>query len=311
MQKLRTLLLFLILIISSCFAAEFTSNSITIGSITIKSSPQHQEFAHNLLLTLNKNIDKFQRKIGVYPEFALDIVLAENSDEYSAFTKHRTGIIEFSNAMYNQKQNTIYLRSPAELGSYAKINKVLLHEYIHAFVGHYFKKVPLWFNEGMAVYFSDDLGYDRELNFIWNRLAGNTLPLNKMVSGYPKNQVEWESFYAKSGLAVKYLATKQKPNFYRFWEIAEQRKNFPTAFRMSFFQTYQAFSNSFQNYAKRHFHYGILFASSSLLWGIMPFVFLIGVLRKKIKTRRIAKRWKSEEVVEVEDEAINGLDNQT
>lgn len=293
MPKLRAFLFFFLFIISSSFAAEFT-----LESITITSSPQHAEFAQNLLLILNKNIDKFQRKIGVYPEFALDIVMAENSAEYTSFTKNKKGIIEFSNAMYNQKENRIYLRSPGELGSYAKINKILLHEYIHAFVGHYFKKVPLWFNEGMAVYFSDDLGYDRELNFIWNRLAGNTLPLNKMVSKYPENQVEWESFYAKSALAVKYLATKQKTNFYRFWEIAEKGRNFPTAFRMSFFQSYQMFSNNFQNYAKRHFHYGILLASSSLLWGIMPFVFLIAVLRKKLKARRIKKMWLKDEVEE-------------
>jgi len=228
--------------------------------------------------------------------------LAENSKEYTSFTKNRKGIIEFSNAMYNQKENRIYLRSPGELGSYTKINKVLLHEYIHAFVGYYFQKVPLWFNEGMAVYFSADLGYDRELNFIWNRLAGNTLPLNKMVSKYPKNQVEWESFYAKSGLAVKYLATKKKANFYRFWEMAEKGNSFPKSFRMVFYQSFQGFSNSFEVYAKRHFHFGILFASSSLLWGVMPFVFLIAVLRKKLKTRRIAKEWRSEEVEIAEEE---------
>jgi len=300
LPKLRALFLFLIFIFSSSFAAEFT-----LDSITITSSPQHQEFAQNLLLNLNKNIEKFQRKIGVYPDFELDIIMAENSKEYTTFTKNRKGIIEFSSAMYNQKENTIYLRSPGELGSYSKINKVLLHEYIHAFVGHYFKKVPLWFNEGMAVYFSNDLGYDRELNFIWNRLAGNTLPLNKMVSRYPENQVEWESFYAKSGLAVKYLATKQKPNFYRFWELAEKKRSFPAAFRMSFFQSYQMFSNNFQNYAKRHFHFGLLLASSSLLWGVMPFVFLIAVLRKKLKTRRIAKAWRSEEIVEIKQDNLD------
>jgi len=299
LPKLKVLFLLLIFIISSSFAAEFT-----LDSITITSSPQHQEFAQNLLLNLNKNIDKFQRKIGVYPEFKLDIVLAENSREYTSFTRNRKGIIEFSNAMYNQKENKIYLRSPGELGSYSKINKVILHEYIHAFVGHYFKKVPLWFNEGMAVYFSDDLGYNRELNFIWNRLAGNTLPLNKMVSSYPKNQVEWESFYAKSGLAVKYLATDKKESFYRFWELAEKGHSFPKIFRMVFYQTYRGFSNSFEVYAKQHFHFGLLLASSSLLWGVMPFVFLIAVLRKKMKTKRIAKAWRNEENVEIMQEGL-------
>ncbi len=289
MRKLIRLILLVLLLLA-------VSNAWADEYITIKSSPQHSEFADNLLVELNKNIDLFQRRIGVYPDFPLEIVIAVDANEYIKFTNSKQKIIEFSSAVYNRRLNTIYVRSPEELNSFYRINKILLHEYIHAFVSHYFKKIPLWFNEGMSVYFSNDLGYNREINFIWNRLAGNTRTLNQMVTSYPKNRIEWESFYAKSGLAVKYLATNKKQQFYRFWSLAEQGKDFSTAFRMSFYQSISDYSFSFEVYSRSHFHYGLLLASSSLIWGVLPLVFLISVLKRKLKNRRITREWKKMEM---------------
>ena len=171
----------------------------------------------------------------------------------------------------------------------------MLHEYIHHFVGHFWKNPPLWFNEGMAVYFSRDMGFDRELNFAKNYILGNSRTLNMMKYGYPRNSIEWESFYAKSGLAVKYLYMKKKSGFYRFWDLAKQDFDFDSAFRKAFLMSTEEFSTQFENYSKTHFRVEILLASTGMIWSILPLVLIAGYIRRKIKNRQRMKEWKSED----------------
>ena len=146
----------------------------------------------------------------------------------------------------------------------------------------------------MAVYFSNDLSYNRELNFIKNYILGNSLTLEQMKFRYPKNRIEWEAFYAKSALAVKYLFVKKRPEFYNLWDNAFPTKNFDRVFLKSFYFTPKDFSNFFEEYSKTHFRAEILLASTGIIWGILPLIFIIGVIRRKIRNRRMKREWEQE-----------------
>lgn len=195
------------------------------------------------------------------------------------------------------------MKNPKYLKNVSNIRKLLLHEYIHHFVGSFWKDPPLWFNEGMAVYFSNDMGIERELNFAKNYILGNSRQLEQMKSMYPENMIEWESFYAKSGLAVKYLYTKKRRSFYRLWDKARTTGNFETAFLNSFFMTTRTFSDQFEVYSKTHFKTAILMASTGLIWGVLPLVLVVGVIRKKIKNKKTVESWENN--IDIVPEEIN------
>ncbi|MFC1898018.1 hypothetical protein ACFLYJ_00440 [Candidatus Cloacimonadota bacterium] len=153
----------------------------------------------------------------------------------------------------------------------------------------------------MAVFFSRDMGFDRELNFAKNYILGNSRTLNMMKYSYPRNRIEWESFYAKSGLAVKYLYLKKKVEFYRFWDLSKMGNDFDSAFRKAFQMDTEEFSLQFENYAKTHFRVEILLASTGMIWSILPLILIAGFIRRKFKDRHRIKEWESEEKESADD----------
>ncbi len=264
---------------------------VTYEDIILFAEEKDLKTADIIVSRLNEDIQIFQKQIGSYLDMPVNVVIAPDHEEYLKWVEGHSKIMEFSLAFYNNRDKTIYLQNPKNLKSIGALRKILLHEYIHHFVGCYLKNPPLWFNEGMAVFFSGDMGIDREMNFIRNYLLGNSRTLEMMKYSYPKNRIEWESFYAKSGLAVKYLYNKRRLEFYRFWDYAISSRDFDSAFMKSFFFTPKDFSAFFEEYSKTHFRAEILLASTGIIWSILPLVLIIGVIRKKLRNRRIEKEW--------------------
>ncbi len=231
--------------------------------------------------------------MGSYLDVPVNVVMAADNKVYDGWTQQHSAILEHSSGFYSRRNRTIFLKNPKYLRNIPNIRKLLLHEYIHHFVGSFWKDPPLWFNEGMAVYFSYDMGIERELNFAKNYILGNSLSLEQMKKNYPKNMIEWESFYAKSGLAVKYLYSNKRRSFYQLWDKAGSTGNFERAFLNSFFMTTRTFSDQFEDYSKTHFRAEILMASTGLIWGVLPLILIVGVIRKKIKNKKTVESWEN------------------
>ena len=286
-MKIKFLLLLLLL--STFLSAEKT----TLENINIYSG--QPDFAIELAQNLSEDIFLFQKNVGKYPDFPVNIYIAKDKNEYKRWTGKNSGVIEHSQAFYNSKSNAVYVRNLKEIKSVTRLRKILLHEYIHAFVRHYWNKVPLWFNEGMAVFFSAELNMNREINFVKDYITGKSVPLNQMKYSYPKHRINVESFYAKSGLAMKYLFIHKRNEFYNLWDRAEEGKHFDSAFLLSFRYTAKDFSAFFEEYAKTHFRAEMLLASTSIIWGFFPLIFLLVVIIKRIRNRRILRKWEAEE----------------
>ncbi|MDP8267092.1 MAG: hypothetical protein P9L97_00055 [Candidatus Tenebribacter davisii] len=276
---------------------------IQYQDIILYSESKDTTIVKKFIIQLDNDIQDFQKSVGYYLDIPVNVIIAPDSKSYENWTKHHSAIMEFSSGFYNRGNRTIYLRNPKYLRNVSNIRKILLHEYIHHFVGAFWNDPPLWFNEGMAVYFSHDMRIERELNFAKNYILGNSRKLEQMKYTYPKNMIEWESFYAKSGLAVKYLYLKKRDSFYRLWDKAESSKDFDSAFLNSFFMTAKTFSDLFENYSRSHFRMEILMASTGLIWGILPLILIVGVIRKKIKNKKIVEYWESN--IDIVPEEIN------
>jgi hypothetical protein len=309
--KLKHFLIILVLLnlIFALSASNIKYQKIIYQDIILFAEAKDTLAASQFVIQLDKDIQSFQKTVGSYLDTPVNIVVAADSKVYENWTQKHSAIMEHSSGFYNRRNKTIFLKNPKYLKNVSNIRKILLHEYIHHFMGCYWKNPPLWFNEGMAVYFSGDMGIDRELNFAKNYLLGNSRQLKQMKKTYPKNMIEWESFYAKSGLAVKYLYSKKRRSFYKLWDIARTSKDFESAFLNSFFMTTRTFSDQFESYSKTHFRIEILMASTGLIWGVLPLILIVGVIRKKIKNKKTVESWENnsdivhEEIITEEQEA--------
>ncbi len=308
--KLKSTLIFLTLfyLVFSLSASNKNYEKIHYRDIILFAEAKDTLAASHFIIQLDKDVQSFQKSVGSYLDIPVKIVVAPNNNVYEEWTQNHSAIMEHSLGFYNRRSMTIFLKNPKHLKNVSNIRKLLLHEYIHHFVGCFWKDPPLWFNEGMAVYFSGDLGINRELNFAKNYILGNSRKLTQMKKIYPKNMIEWESFYAKSGLAVKYLYSKKRNSFHKLWDKAGTSKNFESAFLNSFFMSTRAFSDQFEDYSKTNFRVEILMASTGLIWGVLPLILIAGVIRKKIKNKKTVESWENnidvvpEEIIDEQQE---------
>lgn len=284
------------------FNSNLSADIYNSQDITIQYPTEQVKLAKLIVDNLAEDSDKFYRKTGQYPDLKTQIIMAEDNEHYLAIIGKHSPILEFSQACYIPRISTILIKNPYDLKNFNKLRQIVLHEFIHHFVYHQIKNPPLWFNEGMAVYFSNDLSYQREMNFIKNYLMGNSQTLVQMKHRYPENRLEWESFYAKSALAVKYLAKHKPKRFFHFWEALQKNPEFSAAFLSSFFFTPTQFSRFFEQYSKQHFRLELLLASSSLIWAIFPLLFIIGILRRKWRDKKTMKNWQNDEIIHNEIE---------
>ncbi len=285
LKKFLSLVLFFLFFCTYAIASIYSTENFKIYYNGIE-----KNYIKRFSEILERDVDEFQRKIGKYPEYSINIFVADNEKDYLKRIKSKKRIIEFSDAVYIPNKNLIVIKNPQFVINYNLIHRIVLHEYIHSFVHYYFYNPPLWFNEGMAVYFSNDFGLDREMRFVISYLLQNPLRLTQMTKNYPKSKAEWEFFYAKSALAVKYLYTSDKNKFIRFWDLSKKNSDFYKIFRLTYRQSVIQFSKKFELYCKNHFKVMIITASSSLLWGFLPFLMIIVFIRKKLKYKKLYER---------------------
>lgn len=266
----------------------------TLENLTFRYYEADRQIMKELLPLIVADISGFQRAIGFYPDIEGEIVVSPDREYYQKIISGFSGIVEFSEALYIPSERTIYIRNPRDLRDFRRLQKIVLHEYIHLFLDSVFYDVPLWFHEGMAVFFSGDLSFDRELLYARDFLLGNSLTLNEMVHQYPESRIRWESFYAKSALAVKYLYNEKREEFYNLWEYSATRTDFGEAFFRAFNLTPHQFSPLVEEHLKRRFRIEILLAFTGIIWGTLPVILLFAWLRKKWINRKIKQDWEKE-----------------
>jgi hypothetical protein len=271
-----------------------TALNLYVDELRVEATAADSVAARSIALHLGQDAEKLQRTLGVYPSYPLTLVVAADNAHYQELTGNQ-GIIEFSEAAYQFATGRMIIRNPRDIKHYSRLRSIVLHEYIHSLVHHLWRDAPLWFHEGMAVYFSGGLTPRRELNFMTNYAAGNYQPLSAMTRSYPQHQLEWESLYAYSALAVKYLYTKHSDKWFGFMERGGSGESFAASFQRSFYFTPSSFSHQFEAYAQSHFRMGAVFTASALLWALLPLILIIGVLRRRVRAKRILHNWQEQE----------------
>jgi len=276
---------------------------VRTGNLTVSAAPRDSLLAVAVATHLQPLIDDFQTKMGLYADFPLHIQIARNEAVYHALTANQ-GVLEFSEAFYDGATQTVTIRHPGDLRHVERLGAILLHEYIHAYVNHYWRDAPLWFHEGMAVYFTEGVGFERAVQYAQATLLGRKLLLEQM-NAYPRSAADWDFFYAKSALTMQYLYTQRRAEFYRLWDLAPRKGGrFDVALAASMGLTRQDLGAQVDRYLKTRARWEILLASSSVIWGGMPLLLLVGWLRSQWRNRRTKKGWEREEGEEDEEKNL-------
>ena len=294
---LRRLMLALFLVLLTALSGV----QVRAQSLLVESAPHDSLLAVEIAAHMQPLIDNFQIRVGMYTDFPLRIVVAANHEDYQNLVRDAGGVLEFSEAHYNRAQQTVYLRHPSDMKQVERLGVTMLHEYIHAYVDHYWRDAPLWFHEGMAVYFTEGVGLERSAQYALAALFGHALTLPEM-NEYPAGAASWEMFYTKSALAVQYLYTRRQERFFDLWEEAPRSDGrFDNALAVATGQTVESFSDELERHLRAQVRWESLLAGSTLAWSLVPLLMLIGWARSQLRNRRTERTWGDTDIDESDE----------
>ncbi len=243
------------------------------------------KFAGNaeFLGELNRRIDALQMSTGVYLDAKAEIYVVPDRAGYQALASGKNALVEFSDAFYSSQEQRIYIRSSNQIWS--NYGGVILHEYTHWYLDQLLMGAPLWFHEGLATQTGNQLGLDRYLYYVRERFWGNKMDLFSLAYQYPQERKDWEMYYLSSFFAVKYMQDSDPQAWRQFWQsVAENAKQgretrFTSAFGAAYHSNLYAFNLEFAAASKRQAWIYLVIGANSLLFALLPFLVIYGVLR--------------------------------
>lgn len=278
------LALLLILLMAACLHGEYTLIAKS-RYVSIYGSGRTAESTLQLRQDLDAGIDEIQMQTGVYLDGGPDIYIVADDQGYDQLTQEHDEIVEFSDAFYNSAQRRVWVRPLESLkGNYIK---VLLHEYTHWYLDQLFTGATLWFHEGMACLFANQLSLESYVNFTRDCFFGQRADLFRMGYSYPESPAQWQSYYLSSLFAVNYLMENYPEGWKNFWFItasahkAGQKTPFVPAFNYSFGTTLYDFNHEYQAYLKQKAWKYLFIGINSLIFALLPFVLFFGYLRRR------------------------------
>ncbi len=144
---------------------------------------------------------------------------------------------------------------------------VIFHEYTHLLVENTFEEAPLWFNEGLAEYYSTFTISDDQKVVLGNPIASHVyrlresamLPLRTLFEVDEKSPQYNETnkqniFYAQSWALVHYLLmgrTSRVEQLAKFVNLQRSKMPLDQAFKQAFERSFEVMENELRDYVKK------------------------------------------------------------
>ena len=164
-----------------------------------------------------------------------------------------------------------------------QLAQVLRHEIAHVLFGQCTRKavkeIPLWFIEGIAIYFADEWVPSRHETLLKHVFSKSILPLQALARGFPRSQAGADLAYAQSQDALRWLV-ERKGRDVLFTLIAELHagNNFDTAFEAVVGWDLATYDALWRESLAERYQWASLFSNSYFLWGGLGGLALLGYL---------------------------------
>ncbi|HEX8459755.1 MAG TPA: tetratricopeptide repeat protein [Pyrinomonadaceae bacterium] len=210
-----------------------------------------------------------QEEGGFDVSFPLTVILFQNSGDYQFFKPTYGGDLRRDVAGYFQFSPDVnYITLSLNVGGGRDPLSVLFHEYVHAVVRNNYAGAPVWFNEGLAQYYSEfALSADRRRVRLGYPLAhrldalshGQLLSLKTLLSAdsYSAHYQEHDKhalFYAQSWALVHYLLSDasgaRQAQLARYLELASTGASVEASFREAFKVGFGAMEGALSAYVR-------------------------------------------------------------
>ena len=161
--------------------------------------------------------------------------------------------------------------------------QVLRHEIAHVLFGQCtrraVKEIPLWFIEGIAIYFADEWVPGRHETLLKHIFSKSILPLHELARGFPRSQAGADLAYAESQDAVRWLVEiKGREVLFALITELHAGNNFSSAFEATVGWDLATFDERWRESLTERYRWASLFSNSYILWGGTGGLALLGYL---------------------------------
>ncbi|MCX5837442.1 MAG: peptidase MA family metallohydrolase [Deltaproteobacteria bacterium] len=187
-------------------------------------------------------------------------------------------------------ENLIVLRAPrAVKGSRIDVLDVFAHEFSHIALGRALAgvRVPVWLNEGLAIYEAREWTFSRISVLTRASLMDRLIPLPVLTLSFPAEEGPAELAYAESFMFVSFLINKVgREAFHRLIRDYTRYGDLEGALRRGTGMTLADLEERWLVYLKLRVSWIPIITSVSALWFIAALIFIYGYMRKKRQTKR-------------------------
>lgn len=181
------------------------------------------------------------------------------------------------------------------------LDEVFRHELAHVAledaVGG--KHVPVWFNEGLAIYLSGERAPAR-LQTLWSAtLSGTLLPLSDIDRSFPRDNFEVSIAYAESADFMRFL--RRDADRLRFAAMIDRVRSgqaFERAIAEAYGSDLRRLEFEWRGELERRFSVIPVLTGGGVIWVIVVGALVVAYVRRRRRTKAILSRWEREEALE-------------
>ncbi len=201
------------------------------------------------------------------------------------------------------KQRRVFIQNPTHL-AFAKLQlvQVLRHEIAHVLFWQYTQAaaadMPLWFVEGIAIYFAKEWVRRRHETLLQHVLSNAIMPLPTLAREFPAAQSDADLAYAESQDALHWLV--EVKGHETLWALVERLHAgypFNTAFETTVGWDVATFDALWRASLSERYHWAALLSNSYLFWGGIGGLALLGYFvcwkRRRQHLNRLAQQEES------------------
>ncbi len=272
--------------------------SMRYGSVVIRYPPEEENRAMQVVAILKSEEGRICRFFGMKKELALQIYLPVSREAFVRIAGE--GVPDWSAALFITSRNLIVMKRPEWVSSGFRLREELLHELTHACFYRYFsnRRLPLWFNEGLAQFLS---GRRLQLpdgvrlsNALWAR---KIIPLRDVDSLMQFSAVRARLAYLESLSAVEFLNRRYltTPQHWQGFLRRAKEEGMDAAMQQYLHMDSIDFEWRWFRWLQKEYRWFILFNLENLIWVAMILVLIGALYAIRYRNRKILKQWELQE----------------
>jgi hypothetical protein len=239
--------------------------------------------------------------IGVDFPGKTEIRIAPTLEAFRAAQPGRTWVPLWAVGVAYPGENVIVLRSPrAVKGSRIDVIDVFAHEFSHIALGRALTgvKVPVWLNEGLAIYEAREWTFSRIAALTRASLTDSLIPLAVLTLSFPVDVEPAELAYAESFMFISFMINKVgREAFHRLIRDYTRYGDLEGALRRGTGMTLADLEERWLVYLKLRVSWIPIITSVSTFWFIAALIFIYGYMRKKRQAERRLREMAEEEEI--------------